>query len=301
MSGLGHRATTVFGRFLAGDTRDLHPADHAEAAAFWAWLGDFDQPDLAGRRPARWPYWAVAAVLLVMITGSLSWFSRPSADRNVAQHFVTGPGERRVLHLADGSAVTIAPGSRVDIAYVPGERRIVLSAGEALFDVAHDTARPFIVATPHGEVKAVGTSFDVAIAAHEAEVAVVEGVVRIALRADATGPASGEPIEKLARKGERVAFGVSRRGDESTGFIRQGQNDDSAGATAWTRGKLIFRGEPLRDVIAKINLYAPGRIALTDPAAGSIPVYGVIDQGDSGAIRDLIADPHAVAIEGDHR
>ncbi len=301
MNALGHRAATVFGRFLAGDTRDLHPADRAEAAAFWDWLGEFDPPELAERQPPRWHYWAVAATVLLMIAGSLSWFIRPVADRNPVQHFVTGPGERRVVRLADGSAITIAPGSRVDIAYAPGERRIVLGTGEALFDVAHDTARPFIVATPHGEVRAVGTSFDVAIAAHEAEVTVVEGVVRIALRADATGPAGGEPIEKLARKGERVAFGVSRRGDESTGFIRQGQNEDVAGATAWTRGKLVFRGEPLREVIAKINLYTPGRIVLTDPAAGSIPVYGVIDQGDTGAIRDLVANPHAVAIENERR
>jgi transmembrane sensor len=36
---------------------------------------------------------------------------------------------------------------------------------------------------------------------------------------------------------------------------------------------------------------------LTDPHAASLPVYGVVDQGDTAAIRDLVANPHAVAIE----
>lgn len=300
--GLGPRASAVFGRFLAGRQQDLHPADRDEAAAFWQWLGEFDRPYEVEEEPRhRWRWAAAAAALLILALAPALWFAHPTTGQSFAQHYTTGHAERRVVRLADGSVITIAPDSRVDVAYAPTERRIRLAAGEALFEVAHNVARPFIVETPHGEVKAVGTAFDIAIAEREAEVTVVEGVIRIALRADPDGPGPAEPIEKLARKGERVAFGITARDGSSTGFIRQAEDLDADGATAWTRGKLVFHGEPLRDVIAKINLYARGRVVLTDPEAGSIPVYGVVDQGDTAAIRELIANPRAVAIEDEEQ
>lgn len=299
--GLGARAGAVFGRFLAGQQHDLHPADREEASAFWQWLGEFERPQDIAEEPHHWRRWAAAAAVLIALLGSVIWFVRPSAERSFAQHFATGHAERRVVRLADGSTITIAPDSQVAVDYEPSERRIRLNAGEALFEVAHNTTRPFIVETPHGEVKAVGTAFDIAIAERDAEVTVVEGVIRIALRADTRGAGPPEPIEKLARKGERVTFGIMARDGSSTGFIRQADGLDADTATAWTRGKLVFRGEPLRDVIAKINLYSRGRVTLTDPSAGSIPVYGVVDQGDTAAIRDLIANPHAVAVESEPR
>lgn len=301
---LGVRTEAVFGRFLTGRGDDLHPADHAEAAAFWRWLGQFDrpaQPVIEVRRTWRWA--ATAAIVFTVLGSTLwlgwqkGWFGREPVERTFAQHFFTGHAERRVARLSDGSVITIAPDSRVDVDYAPTERRIRLAAGEALFDVAHNPARPFIVETPYGEVKAVGTAFDISLASREAEVVVVEGVIRIALRAGSDGVGSNEPIEKLARKGERVAFGTATGDGSSTGFIRQSTRLDPASATAWTRGKLIFHGEPLRDVIAKINLYSRGRAVLTDSKAGSTPVYGIVDQGDLTAIRDLIANPNAVAIE----
>lgn len=299
--GLGPRADAVFGRFLAGQQHDLHPADREEASAFWQWLGGFERPQEVAEEPRQRWRWAAAAAVLVALLGAAVWFARPPVERSFAQHFATGHAERRIVRLADGSTITIAPDSRIAVDYAPNERRILLNAGEALFEVAHNTARPFVVETPHGEVKAVGTAFDIAIAEREAEVTVVEGVIRIALRADPDGAGPAEPIEKLARKGERVAFGIARRDGGSTGFIRQAEDFDAQGATAWTRGKLVFHGQPLREVIAKINLYARGRVVLTDPEAGSIPVYGVVDQGDTAAIRELIANPRAVAIEEEPR
>ncbi|MEO7170669.1 MAG: FecR domain-containing protein [Pseudomonadota bacterium] len=298
---LGHRTEAVFDAFLGGRRGDLHPADREEAEAFWSWLGDFerpaDAPPVARGTGRRW-VWAVAATLVLAMTGGTVWMLRP-ADA-FTQHYATGHAERRVVRLADGSTVTLAADTNADVAYTSGERRIRLTRGEALFQVAHNATRPFIVQTQHGEVKAVGTAFDVAVAPREAEVTVVEGVIRIALRGGQQGMRAAEPIEKLARKGERVAFGVAVRDGGSVGFIRQARDLDAESATAWTRGQLVFRGEPLRDVIVKINLYARERVVLTDPQAGSIPVYGVVDQGDTAAIRDLVADPRAIAIEREH-
>ena len=299
---LGHRTGIVFDAFLAGRTADLHPADREEAEAFWTWLGDFDRPAEApaARRDHRWWIGASAAAMIVAMLGGTLWMVRPDPAEAFTEHYATGHAERRVVRLADGSTVTLAADSQADIAYTRAERRIRLTGGEALFRVAHNAARPFIVQTRHGEVKAVGTAFDVSVATREAEVTVVEGVIRIELPG-ARGASPADPIEKVARKGERVAFGIATRDGGSVGFIRQAPDMDAESATAWTRGQLVFRGEPLREVVAKINLYSRERVVLTDPRAGSLPVYGIVDQGDTAAIRDLVADPHAVAIEpGNH-
>lgn len=293
---LGKRAPAVFEAFLEGRESGLHPADRAEAAEFWGWLGEFDRPGPAPvRARSLWPRRAAAAIAALSILGGTLWMSHPTPPVETAQSVTTGHAERRRIEFGDGSVVTLAADSRVDVAYTPKERRLRLMAGEALFKVAHDKTRPFIVETRHGNVVAVGTMFDVSVGKREAEVTVVEGVIRVALPERGRSGVE-EPIEKLARKGERLSFGVANGASGRTGFIRQAADIDTQSAIAWTRGRLVFHGEPLSEVIAEVNRYAKERVLLTDPRAASVPVYGVVNQGDTGAIRELIDNPSAVAI-----
>ena len=296
---LGKRARAVIGAFLGGEESTLHPADRAEAAAFWNWLGELEQPR-AAPRPKRfeWPRRVAACMFgFALLGGGVVAISlMRHAPPDIAQVFSTGHAERRQILLSDASVVTLAADSRIEVAFAPGERRLRLTAGEALFKVSHNPARPFIVQTRQGEVRAVGTAFDVSVNDAEAEVIVVEGVVRIAVTEGRKADAA-ESIEKLARKGEHLSFGVNNGSRSSTSFIRQAADVDPQTAVAWTRGQLVFRGEPLREVIAKVNRYAKQRIVLTDPAAGAIQVYGVVNQGDTDAVRELIANPNAVALD----
>jgi transmembrane sensor len=127
----------------------------------------------------------------------------------------------------------------------------------------------------------------------------VDGTIRIALPVE-NGDASGairEPITKLASKGERVTFGTTLRDGAKTGFITQSAPTDPVTAIAWTRGQLIFRGEPLAEVIGAINGYIArpaDRLTLKDPAAARTRVFGIVNQGDPAAIRDLIDNPEVV-------
>jgi len=297
---LGKRAPAVFEAFLEGRESGLHPADEAEAAAFWGWLGEFERPgpaELRGRPVRQWRAAAVAAAIAALaLPGATLWLTRPAPVVEPAQVVATGHAERRHVELGDGSVVTLAADSRLEVAYTPGTRHLRLTAGEALFKVAHDKARPFIVHTRHGNVVAVGTVFDVRLGRQEAQVSVVEGIIRVALpQRGRSGVA--EPIEKMARKGERLSFGVTDSAGGSTGFIRQAPDIAPENAMAWTRGRLVFQGESLADVIAEVNRYSRDRVVLADPRAASTRVYGVVNQGDTAAIRDLIANPDAVAIE----
>lgn len=296
---LGRRAEAVFDALLHGRSETLHPGDRDEAAAFWDWLGQrerpADDPSLPARLWLRWPHLAAAAAVVLALGATLGIGWQMGGEPGYARELRTGHGERGLARLPDGSVVTLAADTRVRVAFSHGVRDLRLEQGQALFEVAHNPKRPFIVHTPHGDVRAVGTAFDVTLARDEAEVTVVDGVVRIALERG-PGPAR-EPIETLARKGERVAFGLARGGQGTFAFIRPSRAVDIEGATAWTQGKLVFHGEPLARVIETINRYSSDRVELADPKAANLPVYGVINQGDTAAIRDLIAHPDAVVIE----
>lgn len=298
---LGDRAEAVFDAMLTDRSHDLHPADREEAGAFWHWLGEqprparIDLPPLR-RAPAPWR-WAAAVVVGLGGLGALSPVIGGGESSPYVAHHETGRAERRVVRLADGSTVTLAAESSIDLRFTDKERHLTLRHGQALFDVAHDTARPFVVETVHGDVTAVGTAFDVVVGWQDAEVTVVEGTVRVALPGD--GRNQRDPILKLATKGEQIAFGTTVRAGSRTGFIRQSESVDIDAATAWTRGQLIFHGQPLAEVIETVNRYAAtpaDRLILTDRRAANTPVFGIVNQGDGSAIRSLIADPTTVGV-----
>lgn len=292
---LGSRAASVFEAAL-GDRRHLvHPDDLEEADAFWQWLGTIERPADQPAAPRRsWRRFSqIAAAVVLVVSATLAWQFYPRDGNDFAETYQSARGERRVIELADGSVVTLAPASKVEVRYSKAQRRILLLSGQGLFDVAPNKARPFIVQIAQGEVRAVGTAFDVIAGKDEASVTVVEGVVRILLADAKTGAMSGG---KEARKGEFVRFGVTRGQNNQVSFISQSGGADVENATAWTRGILIFRGEPLSRVIERVNLYSQETVQLRDPSLADLPVYGVIKQGDATALKDIIANPGTIEI-----
>jgi transmembrane sensor len=296
--GLGDRAAPVFDRLLGGDPEMLHPDDRRQAEEFWAWLGGFETPHLAEEaEPAsrRWPRigMAVAAGFALLLAVAAYWLQPPQSVDGIS--YATAHSERRSLRLPDGSAVSLGAESQVVVRFTRDERRIRLVAGEALFDVAHNPRRPLIVETPQGEVRALGTSFDVRLSRDGARVTVVEGIVRISL---ASGAGTDRRISRTARAGEQVRFGIGRELATEIGFIEEAMRVDPAQATAWTRGVLHFRGEPLDEVIAVVNRYSREKVVLTDRSLARMPVYAVLHEGDTAALVELIENPDGIAVAG---
>ena len=69
-------------------------------------------------------------------------------------------GEQKNITLADGSKLHLNTDSIVTVDFTENARNIVLLRGEAHFDVAHDTSRPFTVTAGNNTVTAVGTAFN---------------------------------------------------------------------------------------------------------------------------------------------
>jgi transmembrane sensor len=94
--------------------------------------------------------------------------------------FSTGKGETKVVALKDGSVVTLNTASEILVNYSDDLRSVELIHGEALFDVAKNKARPFVVAAGDTHVRVVGTSFTVRrIDTAPVQVLVREGIVEV--------------------------------------------------------------------------------------------------------------------------
>lgn len=180
--------------------------------------------------------------------------------------YATAVGEQRVVQLADGSSVRLDTGSRMRVRF-DGERRVVeLVQGQALFTVAHDTARPFVVDAGAAQVRAVGTVFDVRREAG--------GEVRVTLVSGAVDVTGGEG------RAERMAAGhqarVTRAEVRTTAV-------DTASATSWVEGRVVFRDTPLRQAVFEVNRYLTDKIELDAPALENESVNGVFRTGDREA------------------
>jgi ferric-dicitrate binding protein FerR (iron transport regulator) len=130
----------------------------------------------------RWRRLAIAASLLAILGGTLTMLELS------APIYATALGEQRSIQFEDGSTVELNSRSKIRVTYSKQERNVELIKGQALFHVAHDVSRPFIVAVGATRVRAVGTQFDVYRKSNGTVVTVVEG--RVAVYSAAQGPLS---------------------------------------------------------------------------------------------------------------
>ena len=187
------------------------------------------------------------------------------------QVFATAHGERRTVKLADGSTIDLNAGSRLTVALGRDERRVVMAEGEAVFDVAADARRPFLIAAGDRTVRVVGTQFDVRRRGDELSVTVARGVVEVLPAEGASGAAF------RLHPGQRLDH-------------RQGAPDGRVSAAApqevfgWRAGRLVYRDQPLSQVVEDLNLQFDRPIRLEDPALGQTRISGVLVLDDQGAV-----------------
>ena len=144
---------------------------------------------------------ATAAVAVLAFIGSFMM--------EFLEGHATGVGQTRVLTLSDGSTVVLGARSRVVVRFTQRERLVRLTAGEALFEVRHNAARPFVVDAGDTVIRDVGTRFDVNRAGASVRVAVLEGEVEVR--------ESGAPAAHLVESGASSPGRRQPRGDSGAG------------------------------------------------------------------------------------
>jgi|GEM_PF-144233 len=289
-----------------------HQAAYVKAEQFWSALGQQLPPRHAqlnssavspaptqsqpqSNKPARAKIaLAAMAASVALVFGAIALFDN-------SQSFSTHTGERLQLSLADGSHIQLNTQSQLEVELRPQQRLLELAQGEAYFDVESDPNRPFIVKTPGGYVRVLGTRFNIYTDAAKTVVSVVEGKVDVSIgrsldqlaRLDFNGDnhllaQQQVSLEHQPSSGWFNASPVAKRGDIST--------INSAEILAWQRGEAIYKGSTLHQVINDLNRYYPGEIRLQTPDLGLQPVVAVLRLDNKEAALNAIANSFQLSI-----
>jgi transmembrane sensor len=221
--------------------------------------------------------------------------------------YATQVGEQRSISLADGSMIELNARSQVRIRFSKEQRSVDLIEGQALFHVAKDRARPFVVTSDGTQVRAVGTEFDVYQKHGGTIVTVVEGrvaIVREGLAApeNSDGLTSGSATPNLSLHPDvdassPVVPGIVylSAGEQLTvtpKVEKKTTHPNVVAATAWTQHRLVFDAATLGDVVEEFNRYNARPLVLHDTALASFPISAAFSSTDPASlVRFLQAQP----------
>jgi transmembrane sensor len=243
-----------------------HQSAYDELKTLWADLKDVPIPSgrLKKLRMSRRATVRNIVTIGIIAALSVTLYRMGFVDRMRADYY-TAIGEVRSITLADGSRVDLNTDSAIVVRYSQAERRIQLLRGEAFFDVVRNPERPFVVDDASLTATALGTQYDVRAASGDSlgDVRVEQGRVEVI---------SGEH-QVILEAGGVASLTTPGRFSVTTA--------DVANETAWRSGKLVFSGQPLREVLTTLDRYRHGRIVVMDSAAAEQRVSGIFDLNDT--------------------
>jgi len=249
-------------------------------------------PDLLARprRRFRWlmPVGLAAAASLAVV---FVWqqAAMPAVETEVAN---AAAYERRIL--ADGSTVELNRGAVVTVAFTAGERRVVLVRGEALFTVAKNPARPFVVRAGGVDVRAVGTAFNVRLDAASLEVLVTEGRVQVqSPPAAGTSSVSGDPPPEVTA-GQRATVSLTTATQPQIVAVSV---EESARLLAWQPQLLDFSSVPLGRAIVEFNRRNRVQFVIADAELAAMPIVASIRSDNVERFARFLADTPGVLVE----
>jgi transmembrane sensor len=267
-------AEAAFKEWLQADA--AHARAFARATDVWDVLPGAAR--LSRRRTLRAPVIVptlIAACLTLMVGAAtlLPGLNRSSSYR-------TKIGEQRTLALTDGTHVTLNTNSQLIVDFQPRERHVRLIKGEALFEVAKNPNRPFIVQVGNEQVLALGTTFDVRNSVGKIVITLVEG------RVEVSGIRSGamRTPQAILRPGERLL--VSTVAFPKLALDRPRME----GVTAWRRGQAMFDDISMIDAAAELSRYGGPGIEISDPSIAHLRVSGVFATNDPEEFANAMAE-----------
>ena len=232
----------------------------------------------------------------------------------------TDRGERREVALADGSVIQVDPETRLRVKYEEHARRVFLERGRALFHVAKNTERPFLVEANNTTVRAVGTAFAVERQHESIVVTVSEGKVAVFpahslsnplpvksfpsgsadIRSKVAPGASTASTSSISSGYQRTQNGVQSAPSplptssapeifltaneqvtiSGSGSAEMVQVVDSDRALAWADGRLVLENRSVADAVREFNHYNRIQIVLNDEELARRPISGVFNAAD---------------------
>lgn len=234
---------------------------------------------VAGMGRGRW--WvggAVAAALLLAIGLGSGQFSRTpdlsvpvarGGDAHARQIYQTALNERTLVTLEDGSTVSLNSNSKLIVHFTGARRSLDLVAGQALFRVFKDPARPFVVRAGERQIVALGTVFDVRVDSGAVQVTLLEG--KVAVRA--VGASANPRLEEQRLVPNQQLIVPSSAAPPIVKAV------DTMKVTGWTEGRVYFEDTPLAQAVDEMNRYSASKIVIGDPQLAAYRVNGMFRTG----------------------
>jgi transmembrane sensor len=233
-----------------------------------------------------WQRFAAIIIIPLMISaaGYFYFFSQRLEDKIFQQTVASSFGTRNHLSLPDGTGVWLNSGSIITFpSRFLGNRREVQLEGEAFFDVSDDKLRPFYVNLGEMSVKAVGTSFNIAAYRNDNsfETTLISGEILLVKRRQTRKdivlfkmePNQHTIYDKsrkkitlyeeapLPEKGDNEIISLK---SSDVKPIPQKVDKFENKYTSWVNGKLIFRNDPMDEVVKRLGRWYNVDIQLQD-------------------------------------
>ncbi|KQV52836.1 hypothetical protein ASC95_08505 [Pelomonas sp. Root1217] len=190
--------------------------------------------------------------------------------------------------------MTLNTATLVRVTLTHAKRTVQVSRGEALFEIAKDATRPFVVQVADANVTATGTTFLVRGTPQARDeafgVTLIEGQV-IVRRSG--GAANGRQDEQFVMApGERLPGGNA---GNLPGLRLDRPKIENL--TAWKRGEVVLDDVPMADAVAEMNRYSNLPVGIADlEVIGALRVSGVMRAGDSEAFAHAVASLHGLSV-----
>ena len=253
-----------FDAWLSADP--AHAVDWNEVSATLAALEDLREECSERTRapvppPVRRGRWAALGVMTVL-AAAIAIAAPGLMTRLQADHW-TRVAEQRTVTLPDGSSVQLAPETAIDVAFDHRRRLVRLLKGEALFNVLHQSERPFSVEANGVEVVDIGTAFDVRRRTGGVDVAVLEGLIEV------TSPRSAPAVRERLQAGDWMRAVADKPAERGRMPVEE--------VAAWTRKRLVVKNQPVSEIVDALRPYFDGLIFVRDETVARERLTGVYD------------------------
>jgi transmembrane sensor len=264
--------TAYLEQWLSADSR--HRGAFVRAQAGWRALGRIAQtqghvtpaaapaPAAEQTPPARFQPTRRMVIMSAAATGIAATGVGALLLTRRSLTYASGVGEVRRVVLSDGSSATIGSRATIEVAMRQEQRTLRVEGGEAWFDVAPNTQRPFVVSAGDVRVRAVGTAFSVGQMSDGVEVLVSEGIVEAW---------QGDGAHRRVTAGQQIRFVQAATTHPDPITIGE---DQVARRLAWRSGLVILDGEPLGAAAERFNRYNVDQIEIADPSLAAIRLTG---------------------------
>jgi transmembrane sensor len=243
----------VQSRIHAQDNSQVKPqANPQDKSLTISWL----QPKNLLRMAATFTLLAVATFFMLQKKGPLSI--------TPVETFVEAHDTVLAKTLADNSMITLNKKSTLTTVFNDKERRVKL-VGEAYFEVAHDTVKPFFIDVQNLEIRVVGTAFNVDERSEVGKITVSVTEGRVLLK--------GTKRSVVLSKGEETKYNVATGDFETTA-------NRSLNFMAYKTKELVYDNQPLSKVARDINEFYGVSVEIISEDIKNCPISGRFNFGE---------------------